>query len=58
MRRWKAEPYEGGLRQGNAYWMARISELAYMTKGKGVPDDKDKGVPNDKGKGEPDDEGV
>lgn len=48
MRRWKAEPYEGGLRQGNAYWMARIAELAYMTKGKGEPDDKGKGEPDDK----------
>lgn len=25
------EPYEAGLHQGNAYWMARLSELVYRT---------------------------
>ena len=28
----KVEPYETGLHQGNAYWMAKIAEAAYITK--------------------------
>ena len=33
MNTWKVDPYEGELRQGTAYWMARISEETYRSRG-------------------------